>query len=130
MGEFSKVKWKRCVLGDHDVPRLWKSKPAACKSCWLKHKPATKIKPVSDTELKRLSKYRKARAEHFKEHPYCQYPGCTSPHITLHHGAGRIGDLLWNKRYFKSLCAPHHRWVEENATEAKSLKLSFDRTNK
>jgi len=144
MAEYSdKSKWKWCELGAHDVPKLWKAKPKACQKCWMNHlatngaKPTGIVKkykpiaPFSESELKRLARYRKARAESKKEHTgICDYPGCNSTDLTCHHGAGRVGDLIANKKYFKWLCVPHHQWAEANPEEAQALGLSFTRTDK
>jgi hypothetical protein len=88
------------------------------------------IKKVSDSQLLKLARYRKARDEHFEKYPKCQYPGCDSTDVTLHHAAGKIGELLYNKKYFRSLCLPHHRWAELHPKEAKKLKLSVTRLDK
>lgn len=142
MAEYSKkLKW--CQLGNHQVPKLWKSIPPACKDCWGKHslmksktldagnKTKKSISPVSDTELKRLAKYRIAREESKAEHSgICDFPGCNRTDLSCHHGAGRVGSLLWNKKYFRWLCDPHHHWVEEHPIEAKEMNLSFTRTDK
>ena len=90
-------------------------------------KPITK---VSQKQLERLKLYKKAKEEHFDKYPNCQYPGCTNRDRQLHHMCGRVGDLLFDKRYFKTLCDKHHRFVENNPTEAKRLKLSGDRLDK
>lgn len=88
------------------------------------------FKAIGDKQSKRLAKYRVARDEYFEINPWCEYPGCSSREITLHHGAGKTGDLLFNKKYFKSLCFHHHRIVEEQPDLAKQLGLSFDRLDK
>ena len=94
-------------------------------------KPISKpFKAISDKQAKRLAKYRVARDEKFKENPTCEFPECNSIEITCHHGAGKIGSLLWNKKYLKSLCWPHHNFCEENPEKAKQLGLSFDRLDK
>lgn len=93
-------------------------------------KPFRVIKKVSRKQLKRLEQYRKERDAHFKEFPVCQFPNCTSTDISLHHGAGKIGELLFNRKYFKSLCFPHHGWAEINPLEAQELGLSFKRLDK
>lgn len=119
-----------------------------CQPCWAKHKAietnlkpiqpristskykTSEIKKVSDTQAERLKRYRMARDEYFKQRPVCEYPNCGSRNITLHHMKGKIGELLWNKEWFKSLCLYHHRIVEESPLEAKILKLSADRLTK
>lgn len=137
-------KRKYCELGEHHVERLWKAKgktqKSACKDCWMRYgtntsekkdKPLRKpISPVSPKQAQRLRTYRTVRDEYFKEHPICEYPLCNSREIQLHHMAGRNGDLLTDKRYFKSLCDKHHKWVELHPSEAKELGLSTDRLNK
>lgn len=140
-----KTKPKVCSGCGKVTDRLWRSTPKLCKPCAMKAdatgnkkelvygmiKVTTKsISPVSIKQASRLKLYRIARDEYFKEKPVCEYPGCTSTKITLHHGAGRIGDLLFDKRYFKSLCMHHHEWAESHPEEAKELKLSFDRLDK
>ena len=85
------------------------------------------IKPISDSQSKRLSEYRKVRKEYLQQNPICKFPNCNSTDLDLHHGAGRVGSLLTDVRYFVGLCRYHHIWVENNPIEAKILKLSFDR---
>lgn len=70
-------------------------------------------------------KYRAAKAEHFREHPGCQMPGCRRSllrgHlIDLHHKAGRNGPLLYHRPYFSSLCREHHDYVEEHLSWARA----------
>lgn len=85
------------------------------------------IRKVSDKRVKELRVYEKEKAEYFAEYSTCEFPGCEVENISLHHMAGRIGDRLTNKEYFKSLCWVHHQWVEENPAEAKMMGLSADR---
>lgn len=80
--------------------------------------------PVSKNRQEALAKYRRLRDKYFLENPICEFPGCGSKEITLHHAKGRIGSFLTDKRYFKSLCWPHHQYVEEHPNEAKRLGLS------
>ena len=86
-----------------------------------------KISAISKSRAIELRLYEKNKAEHFKEYPGCQYPGCESTKIQLHHAKGRCGDLLTDKRYFKSLCDRHHRFCELHPLEGKKLELSFNR---
>lgn len=85
------------------------------------------IRKFSDKRAKELRVYEKEKAKYFQEHSTCEFPGCEVENVTLHHMAGRIGDRLTNKEYFKSLCWVHHQWVEENPAEAKMMGLSSDR---
>lgn len=86
-----------------------------------------RIKPISKNRQEALKTYRRRREKHFKDYPVCQYPGCKSTEVTLHHGKGRIGAFLTDKRWFKSLCWPHHKYCEENPKEAIRLGLSYKR---
>lgn len=146
-----KPKLKECS-GCGNTTVIWKAKTKEhgqmCKGCWasftapesddhnkvkakavqIQKRPP--ITPISDKKAKQLVEYRKVRDEYFKEHPTCEFLGCYKTNITLHHMAGRTGDLLTDKRYFKSLCLKHHQWVEENPEKAKKLGLSTTRLDK
>ena len=132
---------------------LWQSVPKLCKDCSQKKKGASKvnksvhkgassadsmntkphksvpnrIKPVSDKKLLELKEYRKLRDGYLKANPICEFAGCNSREVTLHHKSGRVGKLLTDSRYFCSLCIKHHSWAEENPLEAKQLGLSLSR---
>lgn len=88
------------------------------------------IKSVSVRMMEKLRLYRKLRDEFFEREPVCQFPGCSSREVTLHHGRGRVGTFLTDTRYFRSLCWPHHQFCEHNPAEAQRLKLSFKRLAK
>lgn len=88
------------------------------------------IKPVSSKRAAQMKLYRDRRDDYFKMFPVCEFPECNSTEITLHHMKGRIGDLLCDMRYFKSLCMKHHEWVENNPEQAKKMGLSVERLNK
>lgn len=94
-------------------------------------KPPTKpIKPRSKKRERQESKYRSERKKYLDANPICELHGCNSKEVTLHHMAGRVGNLIHDKRYFKALCWPHHQWVELHPNEAKSLGLSTTRLDK
>lgn len=93
-------------------------------------KQRSRIAPVSAKRLDALKTYRRARDAYFKEHPVCEFPGCTSRNITLHHKRGRVGAFLTDKRWFCSLCQKHHTWVEEHPKEAQKMQLSLKRLDK
>lgn len=85
------------------------------------------IKKFSANKLEALKKYRKLRDKYFEEHPVCEFPGCNSKEITLHHSRGRTGSFLTDVTFFKSLCLDHHRYVEEHPKEAQRMGLSQSR---
>lgn len=93
------------------------------------NKPKNKfISPISNKELKRLAKYRPIRDKFLKENPTCMVSGCDGK-STVHHAMGRIGDLLWDIKYFRNLCWEHHKYVEEHPEWAKENGYSINRLN-
>lgn len=92
----------------------------------LKKKPV-KIKPVSASRAKALRVYEKEKAEFFKEVKVCQYPGCESEDLDLHHKVGRVGKNLTDRSNFAGLCRKHHAIIEENPLLALRLGLSGSR---
>lgn len=94
------------------------------------NKTSKPISPISNKRKEALKRYRRLIDKYFLDHPVCEYPDCSSTNITLHHQRGRIGAFLTDNRYFKSLCGKHHRWVEENPTEAIKIGLSIKRLDK
>lgn len=91
---------------------------------------ARAIRPVSETMAANLAKYRTKRDRYFKDHPVCEFPGCRSRKITLHHKRGRVGAFLTDIRYFCSLCGFHHTWVNEHNKEAAKMGLVESRLGK
>lgn len=85
------------------------------------------IKQFSKKSLDNLKRYRILRDKYLKENPVCQYPGCQSRDVTLHHRRGRVGAYLTDKRFFSALCWPHHQHIELNPDLAKQLGLSLSR---
>lgn len=91
---------------------------------------AFKIAPVSAKRAEQLKLYRVVRDE-FLKGKKCEYPGCTVDHdLDLHHGAGRVGKLLCDVRFFKALCRKHHIYVGDHPDKAIELKLSYKRLDK
>lgn len=109
----------------HDLP-----KDSLRVNSGKKTKPWVAIASIGMKRQEALKEYRKRRDAYFKEYPVCEFPDCTSTDITLHHMRGRIGILLIDIQYFKSLCGKHHRFVEENPETAQKLGLSMKRLNK
>ena len=105
----------------------WKSRAKIKGKSSKKH---YAIAPVSKKRLEALKKYRRIRDKFLAENPKCMYPGCNSGKVTLHHGKGRIGSFLTDKRFFKALCWPHHDYIERHPAEAKKLGLSYERNDK
>lgn len=142
------MKLKTCSVCNKET-YLWKSKPACCRSCWLKIKAqeqssepklykvskkkesrSYRIKSVSDKKLSELKEYRVVRDRYLAEHKVCEHPDCKNPSEDLHHAKGRVGSLLTDVRYFKALCRKCHMWCEQEPQLAKELGLSFSRLDK
>lgn len=136
-------KLKECSICKKQVI-LWKSNPKLCKDCAMrvklenetglnltsKPKRQKAIAPVSEKMQTNLAEYRRLRDKYFKENPVCEFPGCMSKKITLHHKRGRCGAFLTDKRWFCSLCPKHHTFVNDNPEEALKLGLVWSRLSK
>lgn len=108
-----------------------------CGYCYERQRKKTPIrrsnKPIrkqSKRYANQMRRYRRVRDEFLEDNPICQYPGCNSREVTLHHARGRLGAFLTDKRWFRSLCWPHHQEIETNPALAKSLGLSYSRLSK
>lgn len=135
------AKLKICSGGCGKLKIIWKNHEGKkyCAYCWYlgnpnpkpqKPKSVTRIAGFSAKKIVELRTYRILRDEYFKEHPVCEFPGCCSTDVTLHHKKGRIGKLLTDIQYFCSLCQEHHLRVETHPKEAREMKLSFKRLDK
>lgn len=129
-----KRKTSTCIICGND--RLIYCKKM-CGYCYEKQRKKTPIKrptkPIRKHSKKSLDqhyRYKKIRDKFLEDNPICMYPGCNSRKVTLHHARGRLGAFLTDKRWFKSLCWPHHQEIEHNPDLAKSLGLSFSRLSK
>ncbi|WGQ15607.1 hypothetical protein [Sphingobacterium faecium] len=98
----------------------WKSKTKASEP--KKHKP---IKKVADKRKKEIVMYLKARLDHLNENPNCEVCGLSATEI--HHKRGKIGKLLYDKRYFMSVDRMCHDKIENNPEWAKEQNYSVSR---
>lgn len=87
------------------------------------------IRKVSKKEAARKRKYLTLIKELsvLPEHQECaaKFEGCTFIPTEWHHGVGRIGKRLLNKKYLKHLCHPCHVVAELNPDRAKEVGISF-----
>jgi hypothetical protein len=104
---------KQCSLLSNDLPK----------------KKKTPIPKVSKKRKKDMVKYSKLRLEYLRENEVCQgkLDGCTLNATTVHHMAGRVGDLYLDKNNWKALCMSCHEKVEMFPLMAKELGLSKSR---
>lgn len=90
-------------------------------------------KPIAKVAKKRAAElrlYEKAKKELHTEDTTCQFPGCQRIDVTCHHSKGRMGKMVYNKKYLVWLCSEHHTFAEEHPEEAKKLKVSANRLDK
>lgn len=77
-----------------------------------------RIKPQSDAQKQRMSRYMPLRDAFLWEHQTCQakWDGviCGKPADDLHHVNGKAGDLLFYVPYFKSVCRGCHTAIHNN----------------
>lgn len=56
------------------------------------------------------SRWRKLRAVFLRQHPLCQWPGCTALADTVDHKDGTDYETQrYEWKQLRSLCTPHHR---------------------
>jgi hypothetical protein len=116
-------------------------KAGYCKRCNEEHKRLKKglskfvapIAKMSDKRQKENALYLILRKKYLQHHPVCEFQIeniCTHEATTIHHPAGRTGDLFLDDTLFKSGCIPCHQWVELHPKEAKVLGYSLNRLSK
>lgn len=83
--------------------------------------------------------YKKARREYLEAHRCCEakLTGCMIPTLNyealglqIHHKKGRLGELLFDKRYFLAVCQNCHSYIENNPEFAISHGYSLSRLAK
>ena len=80
-----------------------------------------RIRTVSKNRASRLKLYAVAKAAHLKAHPTCEKCGYHKD-VAIHHTRGRIGNLLHDARYFKTLCRLCHAWVHQFPQQAAAMR--------
>lgn len=117
-GQIRKTVARRCI----ESPYHYNKHKQAIQRERQKDKPIKNyiIPQVSKKKTKELAEYRKVRDQFFKENPVCQYPGCNSREIDLHHKKSRAYHLS-DVTVFMSVCRLHHNWIHENDAEARRM---------
>ncbi len=133
-----KIKKKHCD-GCLENRVIWKRHEGHlyCVNCWSRIKPVkakpTTQKKIPSRSLKRSKEekiYLGKRIIFLSKYPMCQahIPGvCTNVSCTVHHKAGRIGDLLCDERYWLACCMSCHNFIERNVTWSKEMGFSLNR---
>lgn len=106
-----------------------------------------KDKYISKTQISKISKkytdglklYKKARLEYLETHRCCEakLTGCLAPTINcdsrllqIHHKASRIGEKLYDPKYFMTVCQVCHNYITENSEFAIENGFSISRLKK
>ena len=94
-----------------------------------KKKEAKRIRKVSKSRKSEKTLYLIARELYINQHPICER--CNRKHSDqIHHKGGRIGSLLYDKRYFLAVCDTCHKWIEANPKLSKEEGWSISRLSK
>ena len=73
--------------------------------------------------------YAQARKEYLKDNPESER--CKlKPSSEIHHKAGKVSSLLYDKRYFMAVDRACHIWIKNNVIESKKLGYSVTRLGK
>lgn len=80
----------------------------------------SRINPISDRQRERLKRYRPIAEAYKRVNPICAV--CVDmgkpkpPRWTddIHHKKGRLGDLLFDTRFFMAVCRQHHDMIDQN----------------
>lgn len=89
----------------------------------------TKPKDVSISMAKKLKEYSRLKAIFLKKNPMCKVYKDKKA-TTIHHMAGRVGDLLLDTKYWIGVSFEAHVEIENNPDWAKSKGYSVTRTDK
>lgn len=98
----------------------------------FKPKAGKKWKPLKRVGKKMkgsLVKYGQAKLQYLEEHLICEVC-CKVEATQLHHKAGRLNALLWDKRYFLAVCFDCHQKIETKRAWAIENGYSLDRLTK
>jgi hypothetical protein len=106
--------------------RSWpqRQKKRSVKALWLGLPNSSKTRNAnarSDRQAVYLSKLRAWWRN--PNHVRCEFPRCRRLAAHVHHVRGRLGKLLVDERYWKSLCWEHHVWVHDNPYAGRRMGL-------
>ena len=90
-----------------------------------------RIRQVSVKQASRNQRYARIRNEFMSqpENKVCCLDGCANWSEDVHHSRGRIGDLLFDTRFFLAVCREHHAWIDANRDRARTM-LAMKGTNR
>ena len=88
------------------------------------------IRKVSKKQAARLRKYKTLRDDYLEVNAFCLVKGCNCMSSEVHHMKGRIGDLLFDTRFFLPVCRAHHNYIENHPRESYEAGYSLKRLAK
>jgi hypothetical protein len=96
---------------------------------WGEKREGHEIAKKSAQQKERDKEFRPIHDRFMRTHKECmiRQEGCLVKTTELHHGKGKIGDLLFDEQWLVAACLPCHRWAELHPVDAKVLGISFDR---
>lgn len=128
-----KALWTTLRAGKAQLAKAAKVKATklAQKAVARRIAPMKRIAPMSERTKSRNAEYRKVRAAHLSLYPWCEacsaIDGLHGPQIHMaddvHHSRGKLGSLLCDTRFFKSVCRKSHTWIDANRDKARELGL-------
>ena len=92
-------------------------------------KPHKRIPRMSKTRTIQNQEYAKIKSKFLDNNPYCFVCGDNVPlkYRTVHHWAGRVGDLLIWVPGFRTCCVKCHQFIETHRND--SVKLGYRAPN-
>jgi hypothetical protein len=88
-----------------------------------------RVNAMSDKHRERQRRYRPIAEQFKRERPLCECcafvePGAVPrPTEDVHHVRGKLGELLFDTRYFKAACRRCHNWIGAFPKQARVLGL-------
>lgn len=84
------------------------------------------LRPISDKHREEMKRYMPIRNQHLKENPQCAvYPSL--PATQIHHTRGKLGELRFDRRGFRSVSLKGHIWIDNHPEEARKRGLLCER---
>jgi hypothetical protein len=116
-----KVKFKKCKeCKEQFLPQFFNQKFCFKESCRRLNYSKKKINKISEKRSLENKEYLKIRKQYLINNPNCEI--CNSNNVEIHHKKGRIGKLLFDDRYFMTVCREHHNYIHTNPKEAREKK--------
>lgn len=87
----------------------------------------SKINPVSKKRARENREYLRLKRDYLEANMDCFIPFCSEMATDIHHMRGRVGTLLTDTQYFRSVCRLHHDKIHQNPEWAREQGYMLDR---